>query len=66
MKIVVYTGPDEDFPYGNKTALMDDKGRVQLCGPKDMWRCPPKYHTLCYGWHDVTRWKRFWKETNDD
>jgi len=48
MKTVVFTGPEIDFPYGNKTALMDDEGRVQLCGPKDMWRGGPRHHPLCY------------------
>jgi hypothetical protein len=66
MKTVVFTGPEIDFPYGNKTALMDDEGRVQLCGPKDMWRGGPRHHPLCYDWHDIPRWKVFWKELTNE
>ena len=58
MQHVVFTsGPCE-----GKTALRDDKGLVQLDGPKSgAWRHGAdanKYHPLCFGWHEVQgNWK---------
>ena len=63
MKHVEYVGDESLFPYGVKTALMREDGKVQLDGPKDMWRANPKYHPLCYGWHEFhpESWKALTK-----
>ncbi len=69
MKHVRFIGDPSDFPFGVKTAHMNDDGLVQLDGPKDMWRQPSRYanrhpYSLCYGWHDIPEWRALWVPSN--
>ena len=42
--------------YSGQTGLQRDDGKVQLDGPKDVWRLgkdAPKMYPMCYNWHDI-------------
>ena len=53
---VKYTGEKHLGLYPGMTALMDDKGLVQLDGKQD-WRNGDHRNPWCYGWHDLgTEW----------
>ena len=43
-------------PHFNKTAIMHSDGKVQLDGPREMWRGGATAFDalpLCFGWHDM-------------
>ena len=55
MKCVKYVGDDSKIRKGS-LAMMRDDGKVQLDGPKAMWRAGAlarEFHPLCFGWHEA-------------